>query len=395
MGDFAYWIMQAFVHGSWLDSYFVNDYTDTGMDYFNMFALLSDENPYRLQAGYPAMCFLILKILYCFIPRELPTGDGHYYRGLMHAQILYIMCVMALVILVWELIKYSYKGNQIDKILLAVGIIFSGPFLHVLERGNIILLSIVCLLVFILFYDSEEKKKRWFAYFALAISAAIKIYPAVFGMLIVYKKRYKEAVWTAVMGLLIFLAPFFAFDGVYSMWLWLQGMSAMTDLESTHGIGYNFSFLNFIKIVCSLGGKTIQTAGILGWGIPIAVCCIIFILGKEEWKKIYALSLLCIWLPQFSYTYTLLLFILPLLYCLKDCKKSFHFFSYIYRILFLVILVPLCLPKMRYLGYGTKFPLTMPTLVINITICLLTVLILTECMIGYLQKYAKYKNRKR
>lgn len=52
------WIILAISHGNILDSYFVNDYHDTSMDYFNMVSYLDEGNPYIMDANYPPMCFL-------------------------------------------------------------------------------------------------------------------------------------------------------------------------------------------------------------------------------------------------------------------------------------------------------------------------------------------------
>ena len=115
--------------------------------------------------------------------------------------------------------------------------------------------------------------------------------------------------------------------------------------------------------------------------------------GKEEWKKVYALSLLCIWIPEFSYTYTLMLMIPPLLMYLKNNNGSFR---YIYQFCFIVILMPLYFPKLKWLDFNVKFPLTLPTAFINIAICILTIMILIEDIMIFLYKnggtYVKNKN---
>lgn len=377
------WLTHAISHGNLLDSYFVNDYYNTSMDYFNMISYLDKDDPYTMNANYPPMCFLILKVLYHFIPTPIRGGDGFYYRELMHAQILYIIYSVFLIISIWELLKKSYNGNYLEKTLLATGIVFSGPVLFTLERGNLIFICLPCLLVFTFFYNSDKKSKRWCAYFALAIASSIKLYPALFGLLILQKKRYKEAFQTIILGLFVFIVPCYAFGGVSSITGMLRGIIASSELQSNIGLAYNFSFINLLNIVSVLGGIEIEGATIAKIIVPFLICSIIYILGKEEWKKIYSLSLLCIWLPEFSYAYTLVLMIPPLLSYLKNGSSTF---KYLYQFCFLVILLPLCLPKMEYLNPDVKFPLTMPTLVINATICILTIAILIENIARY-----KYK----
>ncbi len=394
--EILYWVMEALLHGKWMDSYFVNDYHNTGMDYFNMLACLNTDNPYSADANYPPMCFLFLKIFYCFLPESLTGGDGFYYRELMQAQILYLMYVTATVLLVWELVKHLYRGSKWDKTLLAAGILFSGPFLFTLERGNLILASFAGLFVFLVFYDAPEKWKRYCAYLALAFAASLKIYPAVFGIFILHKKRYREAVWAAVAGAVVFFVPFFAFDGVASMGYLIHGIQASTDYAGNLGMAYNFSYSNLVKILGALCKITVQEPVAGRLAVPVAVCGAVYVLGKEEWKKLYALALFCVWLPSFSYTYTLLLFLFPVLFCLKEGECRFAFFPYLYRMLFLFLMVPLCLPGMGYLDEGIKFPLTMPTLVVNLAICMITALILTEGIMEWMRgKQGQFMEKRR
>lgn len=392
-GDIIFWLMQMIVHGEWMDGYFLDNSHDTGMDYFNMLACLDKHNPYKMQVNYPPMCFLILKFMYRFVPTSLRGEDanGFYYRELMHAQIIYVLCMFVISFCIFELVKYSYIGSDRDKKLFACGVLLSGPFLFTLERGNLIIVSFVCLLIFINFYDSEKRWKRWCAYLALSFSAAIKIYPAFFGILIIYRKRYKEAIQTVIVGLIIFVAPCLIFGGMEIFQRMFLGMSAATDLQKAYGMGSNFSFSNLIKIVGAVGGNVIELNNVIRLIIPLIVCCIVYICSKEEWKKIYSIALMCIWIPDFSYTYTLLLFVLPLISFLRTHKES-NYFIYLYGLLFIIILIPLCLPKMGYLEPTTDvvmLSLTMSTLIENVAIGVLTISILLEDIVNIIKKNKK------
>lgn len=380
--NILYWVLQSILHGNIIDSYFINDYHNTGMDYFNMLSLFSADSPYDMDANYPPMCFFLLRIMYHFIPTTLREGNGFYYRELMQAQIIYIVYTTILLLATWELTKCFYFNNNIEKTLLAIGVIFSGPVLFTLERGNLILICLPCMLVFINLYNSDIKWKRWCAYAALALAASIKIYPALFGVLIIHKKRYKEGIQTAILGFLTFMLPCFAFGGIEAITGMLNGLRAASNQVRDIGLAYNFSFYNLIKTIYAIAGVRASVPVAINFLIPLFVCCTIFITGKEEWKKIYAISLFCIWFPDFSYTYMLMLMIPPMLCCIKNCTG---YIGNIYRVCFLIILIPLCLPKMEYLDPKVKFPLTMPTLVINMAICILTVVILKENITQYMK----------
>ena len=165
----------------------MNDFTNTSMDYFNMLSNLYTLKPYSANANYPAMCFLILRVLYHMIPLVPEGNDGFYLRNYMPAQLGYIIYTIVLILGIYELLTAFCKKNEAENKLIAFSIIISGPFIFTLERGNIILVALLFLLLYVLLYNSDNRKYRYLAYIALAISASIKIYPALFGLMIIYK----------------------------------------------------------------------------------------------------------------------------------------------------------------------------------------------------------------
>ena len=76
------------------------------------------------------------------------------------------------------------------------------------------------------------------------------------------------------------------------------------------GLGINYSLANFIRIVSAFFGVETEPGGIIPTLVSIAICLVLFLLSKEEWQAILSLSIMCIWTPGFSYTYTLT-FLLP------------------------------------------------------------------------------------
>ena len=115
------------------------------------------------------------------------------------------------------------------------------------------------------------------------------------------------------------------------------------------------------------------------------------------WKKLFALTLLIIWIPTFSYTYTLLFLILPLIFFLKDQNKCGDIF---YSICFALLLAPWCLPKMYSINYlcgeEFKFYLTYGMLICNALILLMgIVLFLTgvKSKINYKNSFGKIERK--
>lgn len=70
--------------------------------------------------------------------------------------------------------------------------LFTAPYVFVFERGNMVIIALIGTCLYVLLYDSDKIYCRILAYFALAVAVAIKLYPAVFGILTVLKKGIKK-----------------------------------------------------------------------------------------------------------------------------------------------------------------------------------------------------------
>lgn len=361
-------------HSKYLDSYFIRDKFDTGMDFFNMLAVVGEGNPYNSYVNYPAFTFLILKIIWHIVPSDavnIEEGiNGKYLRGYMPIQMSYTIGIIVIVFIIYGIIKYITKKTN-EGILCFWVIMLSGPMLFTLERGNFILLAFVLTLVYILWYDNSELKFRVVAYIALAIAAAIKIYPALFGVLTLSRKRYKETSILVFLGVTAFISPFFKFGGLRSIKRMIEGIQLSSEAQGNMGMAYNFSLSNIIKIIESvLNIEITHQETVMIKIVMIGLCIFLYFTTNEMWKKTLAIVLNMIWIPTFSYTYMLVFFVIPfLLLCYKGelLRKDF-----IYLILLGLIMLPYALPALpQYDIVDAKNPLTVPTVLVNLFIIVL------------------------
>lgn len=392
--EILYWIIMIITRSHFLDGYFINDFTNTSMDYFNMLANLQTLDPYASNANYPALCFVIWRVLYHMVPQLEGIVDGYFLREYMPAQLGYIIYLTIIIISIWQLIQYKFRQSVVEKYLVAIALLLSGPFIFTLERGNIIILSFLFLFFFYCFYDSEKKIVRYTAYIALALSASIKIYPAVFGIIILLKKRYKEAAVAVIIGIFIFLLSFFAFDGIQSLLDMLNGIFAANELQSNAGMGLNFCASNLVKIFAALGGKLLVEVSFGAKITSLLICILIFFLNQEEWKRLFALSLLCIWIPEFSYTYVLILMFIPFISLIAVKKEIYCTMDYVYRILFAFMLIPIALPAIPEMDFaGVRLPITYPTIIINLDILIMSIALLIQGIINTLKSKVKVRSK--
>lgn len=381
------WFFHIITRSAYIDTYFVTDHDDTAMDYFHMLANLNHRDPWYNNANYPALVFLFFKVMHRMLP-VADMGDGFYLRTNMIAQLGYILFVAVCLIIIWETIRYMTKDRGWSGILFAAAIVFSGPMIFLLERGNVLLAVLVFSLLFLAFYDDDRKALRIVAYVSLSIAAAIKIYPAVLGLLVLSKKRYKETILLMIIGATFFLAPFFVFDGIESLKKMIEGISQATAVQTSGtGFGCNFSMNNLVQIVGAVFGKYIVS--VPGWVSVVSAifCLILFLLCKQEWQKLYALVMLCIWFPGFSYTYTLVLLFLPIIsYFYRTEPHQRGRFKLIYPFAFILLIIPYALPMVEringvmQLNY-VKFPVSWGMVIINFVLVLLAGMIMIEAIL--------------
>ena len=382
--EVIYWLITIVNSGQYFDTYFVRDYNDSGMDFYNMLALLDNEDPYIFKSNYPAMCFLILKIFWQMIPMQWRCADGKALREFYFVNLEYHLLLIICAIAIWQIVA-SFTLEKRKKTILPTVVMLSGPILFTIERGNLIMISFIFLLLFVRFYNSESKWMRYVSYVCLAFSAAIKIYPAFFGILILKEKRYKEACLAVILGAFLFTAPFFFFDGIHSGGAMLRGMRAASEIQGNAGMGYNFSFINLVKIIFAIGGSVINEIPGIIIIIPILIVVFIYFTAQETWKKMFAISLVCIWIPTFSYTYMLILLIVPFLFFCNEIKTGICIA--IYRILYLIILIPIALPSLERLDFPeAQYPLSWSTVIINMSIIFFVITLIVDNILQIIKK---------
>lgn len=387
-GTILFWLVALITRGETIINYYVPDQTDTYMDYFNMLANIPGLNPYQYYANYPAFPFVLWRILFRLIPVSIQSNSGKVLRNTMEAQLGFILFMLICIFVLLELIRSLVKAKSLSKILFQAAFLFSGPFIFTIERGNIILLAYVFTLVFIKCYDSPRRVIRFWGYFALCLAVAIKIYPALFGILVLYKKRYKEAIGLIIGGVLLFILPFFAFNGISDIIKMMNGFILSSQDSISSGFGYNYSFLNLIRILYGFFGSLKNSISPILYIVPVIICILIFIGCKEIWKKIWSIVLFIIWIPTFSYTYTLIFIFIPLILLLNTTLKKK---DYVYLILMILTQIPYFLPGINFINNlssnGFKFELTWGMAFINLCIIVMAILLSMEGIVGIIKRF--------
>ncbi len=349
------------------NSYFFANPNGAFMDHFSMLFVARGVDPYSANASYPAICFIILKFINNFIPEtNQAINSADEIRGNSFALSVFIFAILICILAIFIIIKKINVANASDiKVAL---MLLTGPMLYVIQRGNILLLAFVFILLYLYFYDSDDKRLRYISYIALAIAASIKIYPAVFGLMTVRKKRYKDAIVLAILGAMVFIIPFFAYDGVASIRGFLHGLAEAGESMTAQGVGYNISLDNIFQTLNLALGIHVPSSSIMLIIVNI-VLVVLALRTYKEWHAWFLLATICAWYPVFSFTYVVLMFYPAILVALRD-DDSLRKTDYI---LFGIMLTPLALPYIKRIDeyvVTTNFEmgLSFSTVILNLII---------------------------
>ncbi len=371
-------------------SYFFSNPKDAFMDHFNMLMLSNNADPYVTGASYPALCFVILRWFFVLLPLNVQRLDTVLdVRANAVAISVFLFVVIACALVIYLLLKKILGADFTDsKVAL---LIFTGPLLYVIQRGNILLLAFIFLLIFFNYYDSEDRRLRYLAYVALALAASIKVYPAVFGFMVIRKKRYKEAGALAALGLFSFLLPFFAYDGIRSLKKFFAGLSKAGEVMSSHGLGQNISLDNMRQYINAALWRSIPSSQVTLIIINLLLVGIA-IKAKKEWHAWFMLAVVCAWYPMFSFNYVLLLFYPAIIMAMKSDKNM----SKIDCILLGVLLLPLGLPYFNLIDKYTdasdlQMNMSISSIVTNLIIVYWVIRIVYETIVGFKDKAVSEK----
>lgn len=324
-GESARWFL--FVGGD------VDYNSDTFMDFFNSI-VNTYNNPYDAKVIYPAICSLIFRLLLLFIrpgdfnsvvinaDKSAQPAELKLYQSFMLTYVIFSVIVIVLFFLaLGALMKNRTNG---EKSLVALFCLFSAPFLYLIERGNILVLSLVFAMLFVAYYDHKNAFVREVALICLAFSISIKIYPVVFAVLLLNEKKYKELIRAAIYTLVVFFLPFVFFGGIEGVGKFIKNLNS-TSSKGSLGINRQLSFQ---KIPLWLGRFFGSKAPL--WEVIGKVVLVVFsalgafslIVSRNRWKACAICACMIVGVPSMSSRYTLTFFIIPIILLLMEEKEN-------------------------------------------------------------------------
>lgn len=316
--------------------------TDFFMDFFNSIRDASTKEVYKEGIIYPPLANIFFYVLSLMIDPKL-AATSFSKRTLLQRDyvclFIYFVFVILCLLLFSSIIKRYFEKNGFDKYssALSVLLIFSYPMIYCVQRGNIALLSLVFSMFFVFNRNNENKLIKELSFILLAIAAGIKLYPAVFGLLLLTDKKYKDAIRLVIYGIICIVLPFFFYDGFESIGDLLNNLNEFSDF-SLNKLSPEFVCIDLLALYANtLFGVGYYSAYAFLATATYLSALAIFIVSDKEWQKIWAVVYMIMNYPSTARTYILVFAIIPFIIFL--CSKSFRKRDIPYFISFLLLIV--------------------------------------------------------
>ena len=307
---------------------------DIFMDFYN--SVRDASNPAETYVGrkviYPPMANLIFLIFSRMIRSEF-TSTEFYNRKLWNiypdAMFMHFVFLTIAVLLLYTVFTHKC-GDLKTKHVLGAFAVLNVPIIFTVERSNVIIYALIGLALYAFFYDSESKRLRELSLLGLAFAFSIKIYPVVFGWLLIVDKRYKDAVRCAVYGVLMVLLPSLFFGGPGCLLQMFENMNVFSGMRQPPWL----SVLVGESVALSISYTFIVIGGI---------CFAVLPFFTKNQFKLFALGTAVIYLvPSLSIFYTWSFSLVPVY--LAVSKKKFSENEWLY-------FIPSILPMIFITGF--------------------------------------------
>lgn len=276
-----------------------------------------------MHACFPPFIYLFYHLMGVLIPQT----DSEY-----AILLLYVVTTAVLYAIFGFVFSKALKKNNDTSVFAALILLClsTTSVFGIIERANIVFLVSILLIVSCMWRNSKNKIKREAALLCIAAAAAIKIYPAVFGLIYICEKRYKEAVKLIIYGILFFFVPFAFTGGINGF---VQFLNNQKNVHETWGHLSKISIYSLSKMFGVPNNSAIIISAVFA-----LTAVIMFFLAKKNWQKYFALVFIMVMCPMWSGQYTICLFFLPFVEFIREENNNINIINVLSTVMFSLFL---------------------------------------------------------
>lgn len=395
-------------------SFLFQDAIDSYMDFYNSMYTKNHPDAYKGGPIYPPICYVIYGIFASIIPSEIFSNPSwrdaaFQIRNSQAGKIaLVAFLAIALISFIYSVFFARKKFSVGASLMIVLSLVLTAPAIFAIERGNIILYSLPAIIFFIYGYNSENKIVKEISLIALAFSTTIKITPALFYLILLFDKKYKEFLRAIIYAAILFFIPFAYYGGFEQIPDFIKnvfsfsGASSPPELLPTipHVNTTSFSGgLNFIFTIFT-GNFATQSFHSLG-GVILSLALLIATFFTKGWRRIMCITLVLIGLFRSNTPYVMIYIFVPLIAFLDEDFSKKRWLDGIYMFLFLCMTV--LFPSLNLLKIG-KMPLwtlsqtscpLLSVVIQNLSMLLISLVLIFDIAITFtINKFKKVESEK-
>ena len=328
--------------GNTLIDMFVDQPGDYFSDYFYSVAT-SYPDPYSVERViYPPLVItgyaLMRQYVMPFVD-ESGTQDLMYdIRDSQAGMMSYVFLLLSIAFVLLRLILHMSSTREAK--ILAFLVLFSDPFIHVVERGNVMILVMVLCLAFLLTYSSENRYVRYLSYVILGCAVGIKIYPVFLCVLYLRDGRYRHLLECLVVVCVLFFLPFVFTDGNPAMLL-DNIHNHLGDPDGNSGVLFASTVVNVLSDCLSA-----EVLTVLGYLVTILMFALMLIpivydKGLKGWECVTLAVCMMMYGPGVAaWEYMTLLVAIPAIFMLKE-ERELSLYTMVIAVTLIFVLAPI------------------------------------------------------
>jgi hypothetical protein len=360
-------------NGRFSDMFFLRT-GDLFMDYFNSIRDAAQGPGVYTERNviYPPLANLIFLALAQFAPHgynDTPFFDRKNWLNYSSAIILFVLIAIACALIVYTVFRENINRKKLLAIVFGFFCVFNASTLYMIERGNVLILCLISIAVFAFTYNSESKTAREIGIIALAVAAALKLYPALFMWLFISDKKYKELARCLAYFSVLMILPSFFFGGPKCI---------ITLLKNTFGFsakkGSSSSAITVIAKYTHIPTKLISLGAYVWCLINLISFMASPFLKDERWKSFIKGTLLILTAPpltsQYVWSFFLIALVLLCNFKPKADKKDF------------VFLVPMFIPFL-FIILRFNYFLTINTVLVYVCTAILSGICVVDTIMSF------------
>ncbi len=294
-------------------------------------------------APFLPFAYIFYHLLFLINPFEAPITFDSYVIAMNQSfnRLIYVLLMGLKMVLFYVAIEKLFKNrfNRNIVLLFTTMIVFSIPVLFgAIEDGNSIFLVYSLLILAVYFRESDNSFHKELALILIAVSAAVKVYPAIMGLLYLKEKRFKEAIRLIVYGIILVFGPFAFTGGVKGFMQYLtvlRGLQYLTFPRFTCISSMMFAVVD--TFFPTLDKTKIIPLNFVLQNIYLLLNVVSFFKCKRKTLSyIFLCGVLAVYVPE-SYRYTAGYMVIPFILLLL--QEEIRKIDYVYFAMFVMVFI--------------------------------------------------------